>query len=315
MSEQQVKVGVLGAGSLGRHHIRILRDLPIANLVGFVEPNPERAAEISAELGVNALPEMDALIEQAEAVSVVVPTDKHAEVAKTLLHAGKHLLIEKPIAATTEEAHELVQVATEQKCILQVGHVERYNPVLSQLEERDDAPRFIEAHRLAPFPPPRPGLPPRGTEVSVILDLMIHDLEVVLHLVDSDITDLRATGLQVLSTSEDIANARIEFANGSVANLTASRISPEPMRKVRAFYSDAYVSLDYGAQEGLIHRKGARGIERDELPIEKGDALTNELDDFLSCVARRGTPKVSGEHASRALQLADRIVQLCREQA
>jgi len=193
--------------------------------------------------------------------------------------------------------------------VLQVGHIERYNPVLDYLETLDSTPKFIEAHRLAPYPPPREGLAPRGTEVSVILDLMIHDIEVILHLVNSELTGFHAVGIPVLSPSEDICNVRLQFANGCVANVTASRISPEPMRKIRVFFAEAYISLDYGAQAGKIHVKRPTGIHVEEVPIEKGDALTNELRDFNRCVAEHGNPKVSGEHASRALRLADEIMQ------
>ena len=315
MSEEKVKVGVFGAGSLGQHHVRIYGELAGVELIGFFEPDEARASEISEKLEVPAFTEFDALADAIDAASVVVPTDLHLEVGTRLLQKGVHLLVEKPIAATSEEAHELVELAQQYGCVLQVGHIERFNPVLTSLEARLDEPKFIEAHRLAPFPPPRPGLKPRGTEVSVVLDLMIHDLEVVLHFVQSPLIDVRATGVSVLSDSEDIANARLEFANGCVANLTASRISPEPMRKIRVFYENAYVSLDFGAQEGVIHQKTATGIGRESLPIRKGDALTHELTSFTDCVRLRGAPKVSGEHASRALQLADRILQLIREGA
>jgi predicted dehydrogenase len=242
-----------------------------------------------------------------DCASVAVPTNLHREVAGQLLEAGLHLLVEKPIAETTREAEELVALADARKLILQVGHVERFNPVLTVLEARKQPPRFIEAHRLAPYPPPRPGLAPRGTEVSVVLDLMIHDIEVVLHLVASPLVEIRAVGMPVLSPSEDIANVRLEFANGAVANLTASRISPDRMRKIRAFYPDCYLSLDYQAQAGELHRLTPQGIVREECAIDKGDALTIELTSFVDCVRHHHEPKVTGERAAEALRIATRI--------
>jgi predicted dehydrogenase len=190
--------------------------------------------------------------------------------------------------------------------------VERFNPVLAFLEQHAKAPRFIEAHRLAPFPPPREGLHPRGTEVNVVLDLMIHDLEIILHLVGAPVRDVRAVGVPVLSGSEDIANVRLLFANGCVANVTASRISPERMRKIRVFTEDAYISLDYQNQAGELFRKSASGIAREEVPIEKGEPLALELRSFARCVARRDAPVVSGEHAAEALNLAVDITRRMR---
>ena len=199
--------------------------------------------------------------------------------------------------------------------ILQVGHVERFNPVMTFLEQIAKKPRFIEAHRLAPYPPPREGLLPRGTEVSVVLDLMIHDLEVILHLVGSPVKEIRAVGVPVLSRTEDIANVRLQFENGCVANVTASRISPEKMRKIRVFLEDAYVSLDYQNQSGELYRRTAAGIAREEVPIEKGEPLANELRSFVHCVAGRDRPVVSGEHAAEALKLAVEITRRMREGA
>jgi predicted dehydrogenase len=255
------------------------------------------------------------LAKSIDAASVVVPTDLHHSVALALMEHGVHLLVEKPIAATTAEAEEMVAVSRRKGVILQVGHVERFNPVLSVLEAAATKPRFIEAHRLAPYPPPREGLHPRGTEVSVVLDLMIHDLEVILHLVRSKVVDVRAVGIPVLSPSEDIANVRLLFENGCVANVTASRISPEKMRKIRVFLDDAYLSLDYQSQSGELHRKTRTGIVREEIPIEKGEPLANELASFIGCVSRRDAPVVSGEHAAGALQLAVQIIQRMREGA
>ena len=304
-----VKTGVVGCGSLGRHHVRILSEMESVELVGLFDVQADIAEALAREYGCRAFDTLEALADAVDSASVVVPTDLHRDVAGVLLEQGVHLLVEKPIAATSAEAAELVALAREKNLVLQVGHIERYNPVMGYLEDLGGKPRFIEAHRLAPYPPPRDGLVPRGTEVSVILDLMIHDLEVILHLVNSELTGFHAVGIPVLSPSEDICNVRLQFTNGCVANITASRISPEPMRKIRVFFDDAYMSLDYGEQTGKVHRKSLTGIEVDDVPIEKGDALTIELRDFNRCVAEHGDPKVSGEHASRALRLADEIMQ------
>lgn len=304
-----VRVGVFGVGSLGQHHARIYADLAGAELLGVYDADPARAREVAQRHGVRAFASMAALAAEVEAASVVVPTDRHREVAGALLEQGLHLLVEKPIAASTAEAEELVALAGAHDRVLQVGHVERFNPVMAYLESVAGNPRFIESHRLAPYPPPREGLHPRGTEVSVVLDLMIHDLEIVLHLVRSPLREFHAVGVPVLSPSADIANARLIFANGCVANLTASRISPERMRKIRVFLSDAYISLDYQAQAGEVFRVTPAGITREEVPIEKGEPLANELASFIRCVATRATPVVSGHHASEALTLAVMIQQ------
>jgi predicted dehydrogenase len=312
MSEQ-VKVGVFGTGSLGQHHVRIYSELDSANLVGIYDRDHARAEELARQHGTRAFATMEELATEVEAASVVVPTDLHREVAGALLEKNLHLLIEKPIAATTAEAEALVTLAQERDLILQVGHVERFNPVLGFLEQHTGVPRFIEAHRLASYPPPREGLAPRGTEVSVILDLMIHDLEVILHLVQSKVTGIHAVGIPVLSPTEDIANVRLQFQNGCVANITASRISPERMRKIRVFFEDAYVSLDYQDQTGELYRTTEAGIDREVIPIQKGDALTNELASFVQCVRKRDEPLVDGEHASEALRLAVQITHQVRE--
>jgi predicted dehydrogenase len=312
-ADRRVRVGVVGVGALGQAHARIYAGLAGAELVGVYDVNPARAAEIAAQHGTRAFAALDELAGRIEAASVVVPTDRHHEVASALLARGLHLLVEKPIAATTAEAEDLVARAQARGVILQVGHVERFNPVLGYLESVIDRPRFIEAHRLAPYPPPREGLHPRGTEVSVVLDLMIHDLEVILHLVRSPVADIRAVGLPVLSPTEDIANVRLRFENGCVANVTASRISPERMRKIRVFLSDAYVSLDYQAQAGEIYRRAGTAIVRDAVPIEKGEPLSRELGAFVDCVRRRDRPRVSGEHAAEALGLAAEIARRMRE--
>ena len=231
MSDQPVKVGVVGIGALGQHHVRVYSELPGTELVGIYDVDRARAEKLARKHRCGVFDSIEALAAEVSAASVVVPTDLHREVAGYLLEQGVHLLVEKPIAASTSEAEELVALAEQHKCILQIGHIERFNPAFTYLESVADAPRFIEAHRLASYPPPRKGLHPRGTEVSVVLDLMIHDLEVILHLVRSPVKDVRAVGVPVLSPSEDIANVRLLFENGCVANITASRISLEPMRR------------------------------------------------------------------------------------
>ena len=314
-SAKRVKVGVIGVGALGQHHARIYSELPEAQLMGVYDVDASRAAGIAKKHGVAVFPTLESVVAQCEAVSVVVPTDRHREVAGLLLQHGLHLLVEKPIAATTTEAEQLVQLANERNLVLQVGHVERFNPVLGFLDSLQKPPRFIEAHRLASYPPQREGLPPRGTEVSVVLDLMIHDLEVILHLVRSPVKAIHAVGIPVLSPTEDIANVRLVFENGCVANITASRISPEKLRKIRTFFPDCYVSLDYQEQSGEIYRKDGPAITREKIAIERGEPLANELRAFVLCVAQRGQPVVSGAHAAEALKLAVAIVRRIREGA
>lgn len=315
MTTRRVKVGVIGVGSLGQHHARIYSQMAEAELVGVYDTDRKRAEKIAQEHRTAAFASMDELAAKVEAASVVVPTDLHRKVAGGLIEKGLHLLVEKPIAATTGEAEELVGLSQAKGVILQVGHVERFNPVLSFLDKWKSKPRFIEAHRLAPYPPPRAGLLPRGTEVSVVLDLMIHDLEIILHLVGAPVKDIRAVGVPVLSKSEDIANVRLLFGNDCVANITASRISKDRMRKIRCFYEDAYISLDYQNQSGEVYRKGLIGIKQEEVAIEKGEPLANELKSFVRCVAGRDKPVVSGEHAAEALKLAVEITHRIREGA
>ena len=302
-------------GSLGQHHARIYAQMDETELVGVYDVNERQAAQIAKKHKTKAFASMEELADHIDAASIVVPTDLHREVSEKLIARGLHLLVEKPIAATTAEAEEMTAAAEARGVILQVGHIERFNPVLGFIEEWTTRPRFIEAHRLAPYPPPREGMRPRGTEVSVILDLMIHDLEIILHLVGSRVKEIRAVGVPVLSPSEDIANVRLLFESGCVANVTASRISPEKMRKIRVFFEDAYVSLDYQNQAGEIYRKGGKGITRDKVPVRKGEPLANELRSFVDCVGHHGEPVVSAEHAAEALKLAVEITQKVREGA
>lgn len=315
MTERRIRTGVFGVGSIGQWHARIYSELPDAELVGVYDINRARALEIAERYDTRPYSDAAALASVIEAASVVVPADRHFDAASMLLERGVHTLVEKPIATSTREAELMVALAQENGCILQVGHVERFNPVMAFLESVLTGPRFIEAHRLAPYPAPRPDRPPRGTEVSVVLDLMIHDLEIILHLVRSPVREIHAVGVPVLSAEEDIANARLSFENGCVANVTTSRISPEAMRKIRVFQENAYISLDYQNQTGEIHRKEGGTIERGAVPIERDDALTNELASFIACVKVRDNPVVSGMQAAKALELAVRIGRHIRERS
>jgi len=311
--KNRLKVGVVGVGSLGQHHARVYSELASAELVGVFDVDQTRAAEVAARCRTLAFATLGELSDRVEAVSVAVPTDKHFETFSRLAECGLHMLVEKPIAVTTDEAETMVQLAQDKDLVLQVGHIERFNPVMRFLEDRLATPRFIEATRLAPYPPMRGAALPRGTEVSVVLDLMIHDLEIVLHLVGSKIREIHAVGVPVLSPSEDIANVRLVFGNGAVANVTASRISLERMRKIRVFQEDTYVSLDYMNQAGQLCRKTASGIEAVEVPIKKGEPLAEEIASFVDCVTHRRDPVVSGQHASEALKLAVDICRCIRE--
>ena len=312
-SSRTVRTAVVGVGALGQIHARIYAQLAATELVGVYDVDGARAREVASKYGTRAFASLPELAEEAEAASVVVPTDQHVSVASLLLAQGLHLLVEKPLTDNTDDAQHLLELSEKHNVILQVGHVERFNPAFNYLERIATTPRFIESHRLAPYPPSRPGLPPRGTEVSVVLDLMIHDLEIVLHLVRSPVEEIRAVGLAVLSPTEDIASVRLAFANGCVANVTCSRVTPEPMRKIRVFLEDAYVSLDYRNQSGEIYRRIGDSVEKESVPIVKGEPLANELLSFAECVARRKKPLVTGEHAANALKLAVAILHEIRD--
>ena len=295
-----IKVGVIGVGHLGKEHVRIYSALAGCELAGVFDINPDVKEKFARKYKVCAFNSAEEMTLGVDAVSVVVPTSAHFEVAGAFLKAGRHVFVEKPITETTAQAGELVKLAHESKLILQVGHVERFNPVMSYLEKQVADPRFIEAHRLSPYPG-------RGTDVSVVLDLMIHDLDVVLHLVRSPLVSIDAVGVPVLSSTEDIANARMKFANGCVANLTASRISPEKTRKIRVFSPTHYLSLDYQNQEGLIYWKENQAIKREKVPIEKDEPLKMELAAFVHAVEHRLEPRVSGRAGKQALVVAIQI--------
>lgn len=297
---QKVKVGVAGVGHMGKEHARIYAEMAEAELVGVHDSNPETARKIAAKCRTRAFPSLEEMVEAVDAASIVTPTMTHLAIAEPFLRRGKHVLVEKPMAMDTAEARKLVDLAEKHGAKLAVGHVERFNPVLAALEERLGRPRFIEAHRLSPYPG-------RSTDIGVVMDLMIHDLEIILHLVRSPVTSVDAVGVPVLSKGEDIANARIRFANGCVANLTTSRISPEKLRKIRVFQDDAYLSLDYMKQEGEIYKRLEGKITRDKIPVMKGEPLKNQLAEFLQNVRENTDPRVAGAHGFEALKLASQI--------
>ncbi|CAB4242697.1 Oxidoreductase [Methylacidimicrobium sp. AP8] len=297
---QPIEIGVVGVGHIGRHHARICADLPQARLAGVFDIDAQRCREVAERYRTEAFDSLEALAARCQAVTIATPTGTHFSVAAACLESGCHVLVEKPIADRVEHARELVRMAGEKGLLLQVGHVERFNPAFRAMEPLLRAPRFIEAHRLCPYPG-------RNTEIGVVFDLMIHDLEIVLHLVPGPVVSIDAVGVAVLSATEDIANARIRFGGGAVANLTCSRISPEKMRKIRIFQEDAYLSLNYGEQCGEIYRKRDGRIERQPIPVEKDEPLRLQLRSFLECVRSQMTPVVDGGKGVAALDLAMQI--------
>jgi predicted dehydrogenase len=294
---KSLRVGVVGVGHIGGNHARIYADTRGAQFTAIYDIDELRAKEVAEKCNVKVANSIDEFSTMVDAASVATPTQSHFAVARDLLGRGKHLLIEKPITEKTRDAHELARLASANGLVLQVGHVERFNPVLSALESRLSHPRFIEAHRLSPYPN-------RSTDIGVVLDLMIHDLEIILHLVPASVETIDAVGVPVLSRGEDIANARLRFAGGCVANITSSRISPERMRKIRVFQEDAYLSLDYQSQSGEIYRRADGKITREPVPIEKEEPLRQQIASFIQCAITGGEPKVSGSHAAAALELA-----------
>lgn len=301
-----VRVGVIGVGHLGQHHARLYATLPGAKLIGVVDTNPERAKLIGERYQVQAYKESAALLEQVDAVSVAVPTSAHHAVVKTCLEGGVHVLVEKPIAATVAEGRELVELARRRKRLLQVGHIERFNPAVLAIRPYVGRPGFIECHRLSPFGE-------RGTDVDVVLDLMIHDLDMVLSFGPGPVEEVRAAGVPVLTQKIDIANARISFGNGCVANLTASRVSMTRMRRLRLFQRDAYLSVDYQTRQGAICRRVAGSGERRTIEVEEvrgGDEepLKLELESFLHAIETGTQPVVSGEDGVAALDLAYQVL-------
>jgi predicted dehydrogenase len=305
---KNLRVGVVGVGHIGKNHARLYAETGTAEFTAIYDTDAETAAQISQEYQVRAASSLEEFSELIDAASIATPTNSHFSVAHPLLEKGKHLLIEKPIADDTAQASELAELATQRHLVLQVGHVERFNPVLSALEARLTHPRFIEAHRLSPFPN-------RSTDIGVVLDLMIHDLEIILHLVRSPVQTIDAVGVPILSRREDIANARLRFENGCVANITSSRISPERMRKIRVFQEEAYLSLDYQNQTGEIYRREGGKIMRSAVEIEREEPLKRQLLSFIECARSGLQPKVSGFEATAALELAVEITKRIEDSA
>lgn len=330
---------MVGVGALGKEHARIYAELAGTDAVEFVgvyDVDPAAANRIATAYNVRRFESAGELFDAVDAVSIVTPTTTHYELARAALERGRHVLVEKPMTDDVTRALELVRLAQDRNCILQVGHVERFNPVFGYLESVAKNPRFIEVHRLSPYPG-------RSTDIGVVLDLMIHDIDIVLAFVKVPVVHVEAVGVSVLSRTEDIANARLRFQNGCVANLTASRISPERMRKIRVFSggeSPSYISLDYRAQAGFIYRLAdaqdqssgvlkrlfasrdatvvmeyaGRRIVREPVPITREEPLKLELKEFLECVRQRRTPRVAGESVLAALDLAFEITNQIRNQ-
>ena len=311
-----MRIGVVGAGSLGYHHVRILRDVPGAQLVGFYERDAERAATVSAELGVPAATSLTDVLDRVDAVTIVVPTPAHHAVAKAALERRKHVLIEKPIAVSLEEADELLALAQRAGVIVQTGHVERFNRAIRAALPYVNSPRFIESNRLAPFNP-------RGSDVAVVLDLMIHDIDLVRTVIGSHVTSLEAVGVPVLTPFVDIANARLTFDSGAVANITASRVSRDRTRKLRMFQASGYISLDLGTGSGEFYRlrsdldlqslsKAPRAIDDfvERIPLEApdGEPLRLEFESFVAAIRGAGPVVVTGEDGREALAVALGIV-------
>jgi predicted dehydrogenase len=311
-----VRVGVVGAGSLGYHHVRILRDVEGAQLVGFFEERAERASQVATELGAKAYSELALLLEDVDAVTIVVPTSSHFDVAKDALTRGKHVFIEKPITTTLDEADELLAIAAANGAIVQIGHVERFNKAVRAALPYVSGARFIESERLATFNP-------RGSDVAVVLDLMIHDIDLVLTLVGDTADSISAVGVPVLTPMLDIANARVTFTGGAVANITSSRISRERVRKIRIFQHSGYISLDLAAGTGEFFRLREKidpanppagpiditsFVDRIKLIAPDGEPLRLEFESFIAAIRGDGPVLVTGDDGRRALSVALKIV-------
>ncbi|MEA3189203.1 MAG: hypothetical protein QOD99_3033 [Chthoniobacter sp.] len=303
----KIKVGIVGLGHIGKNHARIMSELTEVEFSAVYDVDENSARQIAELYGTRAVGSLEEFAGMVDAATVATPTPSHHEIGKFLLGQDKHLLIEKPIAEKTDHAKELAQLAHDRGLVLQVGHVERFNPVLSSLEQWMTKPRFIESHRLSPYPH-------RSVEIGVVLDLMIHDLEIILHLVRSPVKNIDAVGVPVLSRSEDIANARIRFENKCVANISVSRVSPEKMRKIRVFQPEGYLSLDYQNQTGEMYRREGMQIIREQVEIEKDEPLKRELQSFVECSRAGAQPKVTGSQATAALELAIEITRQIEEQ-
>ncbi len=304
MSQDTTRTGVVGVGYLGRLHARVLTEMPEAEVVGFVEPSDERAAEVSGNLGLRRFDSVASLAKEIECAVVATPTVLHAEVATTLIESGCDVMIEKPITDDPESARRLIEIAGKSGRIIQTGHVERYNPAIQATAPIVQNPRYIEAQRIGVFSA-------RSLDIDVLLDLMIHDLQLVISLLGKEIVGIEAIGVPVLTEKVDMANVRLEMVDGSVANLVASRVSSEKMRKFRIFGRDAYISVDTKEQEvkgyRLVQNDGEPRIEEVRVEVERKEPLRAELEAFLECVRKRETPLVSGLDGLAALELALRV--------
>lgn len=305
MDSAKIRVAVVGVGYLGKFHAEKYAASEEADLIAVVDVDERRAREIAGPLGTQALTKYEQLFGQVQCVSIATPTLQHYAIAREFLEQGIDVLVEKPLTVEPIEARELVQLAQSKGAILQVGHLERFNPAIRKLESVIKDPKFVECHRLAPFVE-------RGTDVDVVLDLMIHDIDVITSLVRSPVNRVEAVGVPVLTDKPDIANARITFSNGCIANVTSSRVSLKRERKVRFFQPDAYISIDYDQRRAQIFYKPPAGatwldIRGESIEIKEGDALADEIQSFLECVRKRTLPLVSGADGLRALEIAAMI--------
>jgi predicted dehydrogenase len=299
---KKIRVGVAGLGRLGSIHAKIYSTLENTELAGICDIDENITRTAAESLKTNWCTDYKKLLDnKLDAVSVVTPTILHYEIAKFFLQNKVHVLIEKPITKTLKEANDLIKIAQKNKLIIQVGHVERFNSAIQAIEKLSNKPRFIEVHRLGPFAP-------RVKDVGVVLDLMIHDIDIVLGLTKSKVKNIDALGMKILTNHEDIANARIRFKNGTVCDLTASRVTSDSMRKIRIFQDDCYISIDYMAQEALIYKKINDRIVSEKIDIQKEAPLQKELASFIDCVANNKKPVVSGKEAYEALKVALDIV-------
>lgn len=308
-----LRAGVIGVGHLGQHHARLYAAIPGVTLVGITDQSAERAQEIAGRHAAQPYRNPDDLLNDVDLVSVAVPTSAHYAVAKMCLEAGKHVLVEKPIAVRPSEAHELVALAKSKGCRLQVGHSERFNPIMRMMRPHIQRPAFIEGHRLSSYSP-------RGTDVDVVLDLMIHDLDLVLSFNPGPVEEVRASGVAVLSPTIDIAQARIQFRSGCVANLTASRVSINKMRRLRFFQRDQYISIDFQTrQAGITRRRVVSGappeLETETFQGNADEPLKLQLESFVQAIQTGSRPEVSGEDGAAALDVAHLVLAAIAEHA
>ncbi|MDD5116768.1 MAG: Gfo/Idh/MocA family oxidoreductase [Candidatus Omnitrophica bacterium] len=293
----KLRVGVIGTGHLGSIHAKIYKQIPACTLIGVCDTNPANLKAVSGQLRVPGYPDYRELFGKIDAASIAAPTLLHHQIARDFLNNNIHLLVEKPFAVNLKQADDLIKTAEEKNLILQVGHIERFNSAFCATQRIIRNPKFIECHRLSIFPN-------RSLDVGAVLDIMIHDIDIVLGLVDSPLEKIESVGVNVLTPFEDIANARLTFKNGCIANLTASRVSDEIMRKIRIFQENTYISLDYKNAEASVYRREDGKITKERLPIEKEQPLQKELASFVDCAINKKTPLVSGPVAREALAVA-----------